>query len=931
MTPEQWRKVDELFHEALDLPQPERISWAEQAAADADVKQELLSLLESDRQAQGTVERNVKSAVTAMFDGRSDEKPQRVGPYRLLRELGRGGMGTVYLAERDDEQYHSQVAIKLVRPGMDTDFILHRFRQERQILAQLEHPHIARLLDGGTTNDGRPYIVMEYVPGLPITEYAHERGLDTTERLTLFLDVCSAVEYAHQHFVVHRDLKPGNILINEHGIAKLVDFGICKLLHSEPATHDTAVGTVQMLTPEYASPEQVRGEPITIGSDIYSLTAVLYELLTGYKPHRIEKFEPDAVERAICEHEVIRPSLVPDKALARKLKGDLDNILLRGLQKDRARRYASVEQLSDDIRRYLAYEPVRARPDTLGYRVRKFLRRERSLVLACSLAAVCLLAGIVVSVREATIARENLLEARRLANGFVFDVHDAVRDLPGSTRARQLIVETGLRYLDGLARNSRRDWDLKLELANAYQRIGDVQGNVMGANLGNTKGALESYRKAMALIEAILRHEPSDRGAQLARVGVLRRVGSVHMYTGETGRALDSLREAQVAGEALLTQYPGDVQVAGELGQVYTACGDALSLSGALGEALQEQSKAVALLESFSSAVSNDPSMKQTLAAAYSAMGIDETRLGRPEEGLTHYRRALPILEELARKEPANASYQRAIMSVYSHLGDALGNPKWRSLGDAEGAFKAYQQMLAVARRLHETDPANQQATSDYAIALTRVAAVLLPGPGQPAEKLAMLRESLRLLREIEQVNPENQINRWDLSHGYAILGDALIASDRAAAIEAYKESINLGEALLASGMNSPAPEVVNVHETLGVLAAQDGDRTTAVQHAERVLELSDPQGNAAQGRSENVQRFLTPRGSAAMGRVYAALARSKSTPAAVAAEDRRNAQKWLEQSLAKWRPLEADPAFAPAHREELQKVEEAAAQVRTP
>jgi len=931
MTPEQWRQVDELFHEALDIPQAERSAWLERMTADTEVRQELLSLLESDREAGGAVERNVKSAVTSMFDGRSDQPPQRLGSYRLLRELGRGGMGTVYLAERDDDQYKSQVAIKLVRPGMDTDFILHRFRQERQILAQLEHPHIARLLDGGTTEDGRPYIVMEYVPGLPITEYANDRGLDVNERLKLFLDVCSAVEYAHQRFVVHRDLKPGNILVNDSGVAKLVDFGICKLLHNEPTAHNTATGTMAMLTPEYASPEQVRGEPITTASDIYSLSAVLYELLTGYKPHRFDKFAPDALERAICEHDVVRPSLVPDKALSRKLKGDLDNILLRGLQKGPARRYASVEQVSDDIRRYLAHQPVKARPDTLGYRVRKFARRQRGLVVASSLAAACLVAGIVVSVREASIARANLLEARRLANGFVFDVHDAVRDLPGSTRARQLIVETGLKFLDGLARNSRRDWDLKLELATAYQRIGDVQGGVMGANLGNTKGALESYGKAMAQLTEIVRHDPEDRGAQLARVGVLRRVGVVHMYTQETGRALDSLREAQVAGEALMARYPSDVQAAGELAEVYTACGDALSLSGALSESLQQQSKAVSLLESFSSAVSNDPRMKQTLAAAYSAMGIDETRLGRPEEGLAHYRRALPIVQELVRKEPANSSYQRAILSVYSHLGDALGNPKWRSLGDAEGAYNAYQQMLAVAKRLHETDPANQQATSDYAIALTRVAAVLSPGPRQRTDRIAMLRESLALLREIEQVNPQNQINKWDLSHGYSILGDALLESDRPAAINAYEESATLGEALLGSGMNSPTPEVVNVRETLAVLRAQDGDREAAVTHANRVLALSDPKGPAAEGRAENVQRFLTPRGSGAMGRTYAALALARSTPADQAAVDRRNAQQWLERSLALWRPLQSDPAFSPVHQQELQKVEEAAVQVRTP
>ena len=305
MTPEQWRKVGELFHQAFDVPEGRRISWAQEISPDVEVGRELLSLLENDRAAAGLVERKVKSAVVSMFDGPTARQHQPVGPYKLLRELGRGGMGTVYLAERDDQQYQTKVAIKLVRPGMDTDFILHRFRRERQILAQLQHPNIARLLDGGTTEDGRPYIVMEYISGVPITEYASTRAPAITERLQLFLDVCSAVEYAHQHFVVHRDIKPGNILISDSGVAKLLDFGICKLLHNEIPAAETASGTLRMLTPDYASPEQVRGEPITIASDIYSLAAVLYELLTGFKPHRIEKLTPQAVERAICEYDLV--------------------------------------------------------------------------------------------------------------------------------------------------------------------------------------------------------------------------------------------------------------------------------------------------------------------------------------------------------------------------------------------------------------------------------------------------------------------------------------------------------------------------------------------------------------------------------------------------------------------------------------------------
>jgi serine/threonine protein kinase/tetratricopeptide (TPR) repeat protein len=924
MTPEQWRRVGELFHEALEVPPEQRVAWAERTCTtDPEVHREVLSLLDNDRAIiHGFVEKKVKSAVASFYGAAPAIEGQRVGPYKLLWELGRGGMGTVYLAERDDEEYQTKVAIKLVRPGMDTDIILHRFRRERQILAHLQHPNIARLLDGGTTEDGRPYIVMEYIEGARITEHCDAKGLSILERLTLFLDVCSAVEYAHRHFIVHRDLKPGNILVSTAGAVKLLDFGICKLLHTDAlASEETAAGTLGMLTPEYASPEQVRGEPITAASDIYSLAVVLYEMLTNQRPHRIEKLTPQALERAICEQDVVRPSLAANKAVARRLEGDLDNILLRALQKDPARRYSTVENFSDDVRRHLTHQPVKARPDTIRYRTLKFARRHRGVLTAAGLISVCLIAGIVVSLREANIARANLLEARRLANVFVFDVHDAVRDLPGSTRARQLIVETGLRFLDGLAKNSSRDWELQRELATAYHRIGDVQGNVMGANLGNTQAALESYRKAITLLDSLVDHDPENRDFQLDRLAVQQRIGALYIYTQDTRNALVSFREAERAAEELLFKSPDDEQIAEQVAQTYIAAGNALRIQSAFAASAGEDSKAAALLSKFSAKHPENRKLRQTLAAAYSSVGMDQTRLGSLQQALEQYKRALALLEQLTREDPANVECQRILLSTYSHLGDVFGNPKWRSLGDAAGALQAYQQMLAVARRLYEADPANQQAVSDYANALSRVAGTL---PGRkPAERLAMLRESLKLFQQIQQVNPQNVMNRWDLGHGYGLVGDALIEShDTAGAIRAYQESISLHEALVTAGVTAPAPDLVGTHEKLALEAAKQGDRESALLHARRALEISDPVGLLAKGRSENEQRFLTPRGTAAMGLTYALLASAKHVKPADAEQHRRQAADWLQKSLVSWRQLQADPAFAPPHRQEMEQVE---------
>jgi len=375
----------------------------------------------------------------------------------VLRELRRGGMGTVYLAKRTDEVYDKDVAIKLVTSGMDIDFLLARFKRT----SSLEHPNIARLLDGGTAQTGEPYFVMEYIPGVPITQFCIDKNLSTTDRLRLFLPVCGAVTYAHSRFVVHRDLKPGNILVEENGTPRLLDFGICKLLMSNPLEPaETMTQGMGMMTPDYASPEQVRGEPITVASDTYSLGAVLYELLTGTRPHRIGKYTPLELERAICATATVRPSAVKPE-----LRGDVDNILMRAMAKDPARRYGTVEQFAEDIRRFLDNRPVVAASDSIWYRTRKFVDRHQRLVVATSLVVAVLSAGLVYAERQRRLAESRLQEVRQLANRFVFDVHDAVRDLPGSTNARKLIVITGLEYLERLSADAQSDPTLARDLA----------------------------------------------------------------------------------------------------------------------------------------------------------------------------------------------------------------------------------------------------------------------------------------------------------------------------------------------------------------------------------------------------------------------------------------------------------------------------------
>ncbi|HET9513757.1 MAG TPA: protein kinase, partial [Gemmatimonadales bacterium] len=423
-----WDRLQNLFHQALPLGPAQRAVLLERECQDDEsLRTEVERLLAAADRGAGFIEQ--PAIAHAGTEPASDPVPinRRIGPYRLMAELGRGGMGAVYLAQRDDGAFTQRVAIKLIKRGMDTDQVLARFRAERQILASLDHPNIARLLDGGTTDDGLPYFAMEYIEGQPIDAFAGERHLTVEQRLALFLQVCDAVAYAHANGVVHRDIKPLNTLVTPGGVPKLLDFGIAKVLQDNPDEITATVTGLRLLTPDYASPEQVEGRRATAASDVYSLGVVLYELLTGCSPYPLSSRTPQEVIAAVCTTEPDRPSAVvthpgegtgrPRRAgpptgpgssasnarpLSRRLRGDLDTIVLRALRKEPDRRYASVASLADDIRRHLDGRPVLARAEKLGYRAGKFARRHRTALITAALAVVS--AGVLTAI-GLTVAR----------------------------------------------------------------------------------------------------------------------------------------------------------------------------------------------------------------------------------------------------------------------------------------------------------------------------------------------------------------------------------------------------------------------------------------------------------------------------------------------------------------------------------------------
>lgn len=481
-----WQRVKVILADALEEPPEERTAFLERSCqGDTTLMREVEALLAQETSVleQCAAERSPELAECNILG-------KRVGAYIITRELGRGGMGAVYLAQRADGVFDKEVAIKLLKRGTDTDEVLRRFRAERRILARLEHPNIARMLDAGETDDGLPYFVMEYVQGEPITAYAEANQLAVDERLRLFLQVCDAVQFAHQNLVVHRDLKPGNILVTADGSPKLLDFGIAKVLDAEEIA--ATMTLERRFTPVCASPEQARGEAVTTASDVYALGALLYELLSGKSPHRFSSATPSAAEvnRVICEQEPLRPSQATNVAeLRKRLAGDLDNIVLLALRKEPAQRYPSAGALADDIKRYLEKRPVRARPHTTGYLMRRFIRRNRialSLAAAVTLALITIGAAVIwqwsKSAERATLLRN---DSRAALTAYQDDWR---RGNPvGATEdARRAL--SALQELRHLSRNQ-----LSVSEAEAYalQCLAIAQ-----RARGDLPGAAQSYREA---------------------------------------------------------------------------------------------------------------------------------------------------------------------------------------------------------------------------------------------------------------------------------------------------------------------------------------------------------------------------------------------------------------------------------------------------
>jgi serine/threonine-protein kinase len=718
MEPQRWQRVKQVLDEALDLGPAERMEFlASACGSEPDVRAEVESLLAAEEEAGDFIEEPVFAST-----GRPLAAGQRVGAWRVVREIGRGGMGAVYLAERADEEFEKRVALKVIRRSAGSEEIVRRFRTERQILAGLDHSHIARLLDGGTTEDGRPFLVMEHVEGRPIDEFFEMERLSLRQQLEVFQTVCLAVHFAHQNRVVHGDLKPGNILVGSDGAPRLVDFGIAEILASDHPEEAAETGAApRPMTLAFASPEQVKGGVVTTASDVYSLGVLLYGLLTGRSPYGAPPPVGEDLVRAILDLEPLPPSRTGGAGERKRLAGDLDSIVARAMHKDPQQRYSSAEQLAADLRLHLDGFPVQAHAGTSSYRFGKFVRRHKlGAAAAAAFVAVVLGATVELSILYREADRER--ERAEAVSGFLVDLFEISE--PSESRGRTVtareILDQGRRKISReLSDKPELRADLMNTMGRVYRGLGlyePARGlleeglSLRRATLGNEHPAVARSLLALALLRREEGHEAAAEPLLREALDIQRRngltgtaehavalssLGAIHEGRHEYGEAERLYRESLALKRRLsgaesedtargLSQLAHLLHVRGELGQAEPLYREALALRRkVLGDDHPDVAKTLSnlgsLLEDRGDAAGAEAVYRDVLerrlkifgphhpsvASSLSNLGFALQAQGRHREAEPLYRQALAIADErLGPQHPSRAVYLRNLASA---------------------------------------------------------------------------------------------------------------------------------------------------------------------------------------------------------------------------------------------------------------------------
>lgn len=790
MEPKRWQLIKDILATLLEVDESERGSKLDAACGDDD---ELRS--------------EVLGYIALSEDDPATESTQ-VGKYQLIEKLGEGGMGEVWLATDRAEGYERQVAVKLIKAGLGATKILDRFLTERHILSGLSHPNIARMLDGGRSDDGQPYLVMEYVQGVPISDYVERERLECRQIVNLFILVCRAVAYAHSNLIVHRDLKPSNVLVTADAEPKLLDFGISKILDIDVAGEESEVTFTRMLmTPAYASPEQLRGDSPSTATDVYSLGIVLFELVTGARPFGMSSDNPVLMYDLVRSHEPERPSsiLLRESSLVRKrstsspdtgsvpspiaskdVEGDLDNVILKAIDSDVAQRYQTVQEFSDDLQRYIDGMPVLASAGSRTYRLRKFVGRHRSIAVAWAAFVLVLLGAtataswLYVRAENAQIVAERRFnDVRKLANSIVFELHDSILDLPGSTPTREVLVSRALEYLDELSASQPDDPKLQAELADAYDKIGDVQGGLFEFHLGQREKAAESYRKAFAIRERLVLSAPNSLEFRRKLAASLFKLGNMLWVETKMNESLAAYQQALDIYDSLGGQPDADILVETaktltRIGYVKAAAGDLAGGDGGLERAHKLLDEARALRPS-------DISVRMAIAGTLEASGTVENAAKQNFDSARDlYHDALVIWKELSTERPNSIIIKRGLARSHHNLALAQYNIAWKTgmsagkidaLTSVSTAHSAYAAMAA-------SDPANQELRRQLSDSISLKAKLLIE-IGQIETARSMLTEALAEVERMWSASPADETLRINIASMNEELGYSHLASAR--------------------------------------------------------------------------------------------------------------------------------------------------------
>jgi serine/threonine protein kinase len=836
MKTDRWKRIETIFQNALDLTPSERMKYVVQACGeDVELRSELESLLANDNSTTEIDSLVAEDLRVMVMESDRCETGLQIGPYRLIRELDSGGMGVVYLGVRSDDQYFQIVAVKMIREGMSSPALVQRFRAERQILATLNHPNIGTILDGGETEDGRPFIVMEYVEGQPVTLACDNRGLSVRDRAALFRSVCSAVHFAHQKLVIHRDIKPSNVLVTPQGVVKLIDFGVSKPLRPEliPGELPKTETGHRLMTPDYASPEQLLGLELTTATDIYSLGVLLFELLTGSRPYTLRDISPARVERIVCEQETPKPSRVQglSEQTRRELRGDLDRIVLMAMEKEPSRRYLSAQHFEEDLCRFLQARPVHARKATPIYRMGKFVQRHKTASLMACATLFVIGSSVLFYSWQSRVADQRLRQAETFADSAISDLTEKLRQTPASTEMRASLFQSALKYLEELRRTSGNDPRLLLKLSRAYQRVGDLEGSPYVANLGNSETAMTSYREALSMAIAAHDRKPDAKTTE-AVIEVHERLGALEFFLGnvqkahdnyqqslslaqdfwrrkpedptrrrllamsyahfgdlqldnlETNSALESFRAAfKVFG----TDRNGEVDHDDTLLRLYIRMGGALIEHGAQSEALENLRASVTVAEALAQNSPSSSQAKESLFEAYNditapLIGLETLNVGDSKQAEIYARKALTIVEEMVASDYSDAWARNHLSYGYELMGDSL------RLTQPAVAAEWYRKSLSLTKELSARYPVGSYAHDWIAVRDEELAAVLATSKNAP-ERLRLLENANEVWHELVGASPGKPQYRMSLMWSYCKLSDAELAVNDLQKARLYSDS----------------------------------------------------------------------------------------------------------------------------------------------